>query len=931
MIHASDQRAPVEVLCEEYLLKSRRGEAPTVDDYVASHPHLKEEILAVFPAMLAMERLKVDRSGHHHSRRPVRLHIDRLEQLGDYKILREIGSGGMAIVYEAEQQSLHRKVAVKVFPEQAFGDSKQLRRFQREALTVGRLHHTNIVPVFGTGVQDGLHYYVMQLLDGISLDNVIDELKLHSLQQASPQDTLQLIVERRMQKDASHSLQSTSAQSEPSVTTALSSLQWTHRSKPMEEPDNQPADRQTKDSSPPLLSIPHSKGFWRQFADLGRQIASGLQYAHDQGVLHRDIKPSNLVIDKNWRVWITDFGLAIGLAQDRLSQTGDIIGTLRYMAPEQFQGTVDVRSDIYSLGLTLYELMTLRPAFDGFTRAELTKCVLASTPVAPRSICRDIPSDLETIVLKAISRDPASRYQSAQELADDLQRFSAGKPIRARRVGPAERLARWSLRNPTIATMALALVVCAVVSLLTVTYNWQLAVREQKRAEVNLALALESMNQFLVNFEADWMAHPLAPDTDESVVDSSLRFVVSAHSAAVLEEALHFYDQFAKQNVGDPKLIRDRAKAYLRAGDIHERLGQFDQAEVKFENCVETLEAFVQPDSSADESAIERAVAHNRLAMAMFEQYKYDDAMHELVVARNILQAYLTQHEQSREGRYELAITNSNMGDVSWRLRMGDDSIRQHQRAIFLLEQLVDIDPKNAMYRLSLARSYRDYFLFIAHGRKREYAREILDSAERLLNELVEEFPTVPDYRCEMSEMLTKMAASNRGDFESRYELSVRAVDFAEKLVQDYASIPRYRSALAEALSVHAQLGERISLESAKLIHARSVNYYESLQRQFPAVADYWTFSARARSRQADCFEQLHEPLAARNAMLQAVENQQKYVDSGRISLFGKRDLAQYMRKQSNYEAELGNAGKSESLKNAADKIWRENRHRFRY
>ena len=178
-----------------------------------------------------------------------------------------------------------------------------------------------------------------------------------------------------------------------------------------------------------------------------------LAYAHARGIVHRDIKPSNLLLDTAGVVWVTDFGLAKA-EDDGLTSTGDILGTLRYMAPERFRGEGDGRADIYALGLTLYELLTLRPAFDSTDRLRLIEQVKAEEPARPRSLDPRIPRDLETIVLKAIDKDPERRYQTAEELAEDLRRFLADEPIQARRVGLWERAVLWARRRPAEAALA---------------------------------------------------------------------------------------------------------------------------------------------------------------------------------------------------------------------------------------------------------------------------------------------------------------------------------------------------------------------------------------------------------------------------------------------------------------------------------------------
>ena len=181
---------------------------------------------------------------------------------------------------------------------------------------------------------------------------------------------------------------------------------------------------------------------WRFVARVGVQAALAPDYAHGQGVLHRDIKPSNLLVDEQQTIWITDFGLAKLAGHDDLTASGDIVGTLRYLAPEALEGQTDARSDVYSLGLTLYELLTLNSPFGELSPSELLRHVIEEKPIRPRKLAPAIPRDLETIVLKAIAREPGHRYQTAGALADDLNRFLEDRPILARAHSPVERLWR---------------------------------------------------------------------------------------------------------------------------------------------------------------------------------------------------------------------------------------------------------------------------------------------------------------------------------------------------------------------------------------------------------------------------------------------------------------------------------------------------------
>ena len=208
--------------------------------------------------------------------------------------------------------------------------------------------------------------------------------------------------------------------------------------------------------------------YWRNVARIGVQVADALNHAHERDVLHRDIKPSNLIIDRHGIAWVTDFGLAKAMQDDSVSRTGDIVGTLRYMAPERFHGEADARSDIYSLGLTLYEMLALRPAYEASDASSLMRKISEEPPPRLASVAAGIPRDLETIVMKAVAREPAHRYQSAGELADDLRRFLEDRPIRARRVSSVEHLWRWCRRNRAVAglraTALTLLVLVAVVA-----------------------------------------------------------------------------------------------------------------------------------------------------------------------------------------------------------------------------------------------------------------------------------------------------------------------------------------------------------------------------------------------------------------------------------------------------------------------------------
>jgi serine/threonine protein kinase/WD40 repeat protein len=439
----------VNALAEEFINRFRRGERPSVTEYTRKHPELADEIRELFPALVMMEDLG------SVAGRPALPHGGNLpEHLGDFRILREIGRGGMGVVYEAVQESLGRHVALKVLPFHALLEPTLLERFRREARAAARLHHTNIVPVFGINEHEGIHYYAMQFIQGQSLNEVIGEVqRLREGKPASvskPKHTGSSSVARALLSGKFHVASDDQGESGSPERVA------NRKSQREGEKDfsqlAHPASGPLADSGSDFTTQSEAQ-YFRSVARLGVQVAEALEYAHCQGIVHRDVKPSNLLLDLRGTVWITDFGLAKAEDSDELTKTGEVVGTVRFMAPERLEGKSDPRSDIYGLGITLYEMLTLQAAFADNNRARLMQRILREEPPRPRKLDPHIPRDLETIVLKAISKAPADRYASAESMAEDLRRFQADRPIQARRSSWAEQAWRWVRRNPGWAAM----------------------------------------------------------------------------------------------------------------------------------------------------------------------------------------------------------------------------------------------------------------------------------------------------------------------------------------------------------------------------------------------------------------------------------------------------------------------------------------------
>jgi serine/threonine protein kinase/WD40 repeat protein len=466
-------------LAHEFAERYRRGERPPLSEYTAKYPELAAEIRELFPALVAMEAFGSAGGGGPPAAGPPP------RQLGEYRILREVARGGMGVVYEAVQESLGRHVALKVLPGPVAAAGHQLERFRREAKAAARLHHTNIVPVFGVGEHQGVHYYAMQFISGQTLASVLEEVKRLRRQGAptvSAAPTFQVsagvaagLVTGRFPAAGRVGGDVSPAAGEPRGDAAG----------PVAAPP--PAETTGAPGGSTSAIVGGSEAqYYRSVARVGLQAAEALAYAHQQGVLHRDIKPSNLLLDTQGTIWVTDFGLAKEAGAADLTSPGDVVGTLRYMAPERFRGQADARSDVYGLGVTLYEMLTLRPPFEAAERAPLIDRVVHEEPARPRRLDARIPRDLEMVVLKATRKDPAERYASAGELAEDLRRFLADRPIRARRTPVIERCWRWCRRNPAVAllTGAVAALLVAVAAVSSFSAIWMRSALEwSERAE----------------------------------------------------------------------------------------------------------------------------------------------------------------------------------------------------------------------------------------------------------------------------------------------------------------------------------------------------------------------------------------------------------------------------------------------------------------
>ncbi len=585
---SASQRDQIDELAESFVARFRAGERPSIEEYARKYPDLAEELRELLPALVMLEQHgsleDAQGLGSASAQRPAP------RELGDFTIVREIGRGGMGVVYEAVQQSLGRHVALKVLSSPGLMNPVHLERFRLEARSAGRLHHSHIVPVFGVGEHEGLHYYAMQFIAGQSLDQVIEALR--KLRPGHGDDKTAPLV----QDDFTHSLTNglltgRFRTDEAAEGNGAADTVEVERQSGVSDRIAPPATPQPTTSSfathSEFTSSSSGRPFYDSVARVGLQVAEALTYAHAEGVLHRDIKPSNLLLDAKGNTWVTDFGLAKAEENEALTQTGDFVGTLRYMAPERLEGWSDRRSDIYGLGATLYELLTLRPFFESSSRAQLIDDIRHQQPQPPTKIDPSVPRDLETIVLKSLSKEPASRYHTADEMADDLRRYLADRPILARRSTPRERFVRWCRRNPAVASLASTTVLALAVGLALATIGFvqarRQAVRADREAEIARTQAARADREAAQARKQEEIARTQAARSEQvaqflkNMIQGVSPWMAMGRDTTLLRDIV----DATSQRVGNDLKGQPEVEAELRQvlGVVYRDIGPYDKAE----------------------------------------------------------------------------------------------------------------------------------------------------------------------------------------------------------------------------------------------------------------------------------------------------------------------------------------------------------------
>ncbi|MHC4941220.1 MAG: protein kinase domain-containing protein [Planctomycetota bacterium] len=593
-----------------------RGESIDPEQVIRDNPELADELRERFAVMHAVDRVFFKNA----------IVEEAPKQVGDYRIVREIGRGGMGVVYEAKDTKMDRRVALKVLALGITGTGEAVRRFQREAKAAGRLHHTNIVPIYGMDQHAGQWFYAMELVDGQSLSSLVAGLQ--GLNEAPTEESL-----------------------------ARFSI---------------PPRAATADRSAPSTNT-GDRAYFVRVAEMFAGAAEALQLAHDHGIVHRDIKPGNLLVASDGRLKLVDFGLA-RLEGDGVSmtRTGDLLGTPAYMSPEQAMAKrmdLDHRTDIYSLGATLYEVLTLRRPFDGSSLQEVCSQIITKDPVLPRRTNRKIPKDLETIVLKAMEKDRERRYPSAAAMARDLRLFAEGGAIQARRIGVAGRAWRKVKRHRVRSALAGSLIIALALG----TYFWNRAAgaAAANREYEYLSLCAAAQNRLGADRGADPRTFGLLDDAIELLPDRPeayfWRALAPGRSAAA---RLADVAEAEARGLSSATAHRIRAMVLAAAGRLQEAKRSAGLAEA-------------QADGGPDDDYFRAAV--------LYYEGDFDEA---LGILDGLLVSPALDDGLRRLALYLRGVLRERAGDLEDALRdahalegLGDRSIRLRARLVNLWKQ----------------------------------------------------------------------------------------------------------------------------------------------------------------------------------------------------------------------------------------------------
>ncbi|MFK8114406.1 MAG: protein kinase [Rubripirellula sp.] len=786
-------------LVDEFLVALDAGEDVSLESVILENPDLREPLQRYLTSALELHQTgRASLSTEDPDR--------SLTNLPGFQINRELGRGGMGVVYEATQVSTQRKVALKTLPMTSMLDPKQRARFRNEIQAAQALSHPNIVAVHSVHCDHSSHFYCMELIDGQSLDHAIAEL-----------------IERYHR----HAGDAVACDEEPHETQTQLCFH-VNRSH---------------------LTSAHVN------ASVGLMVdaCQAIHHAHQLGIVHRDLKPSNLMLDASGHVRVTDFGLARIHENSDLTQTGDAIGTLRYMSPEQASGKthlVDYRTDIYSLGATLYELISLHPAHDQDSHLQLRDQVLHDRPVSLRRRNPAVTSDLEAVINKAMAGKREDRYESAEAFANDLRRVLMAKPTLAKHPGVYSRLSKQMDRHRGWVITAFAFFAFAA----SISTTAALLILHEKRLT---EAAAESSATSLAESQR-------VVDVFGAMVDQGLEDLPGSEPLRqkLLNELMQYYASFVSHGKGDPRLQRNLAAATLRLAVLEDRMGRVNEAETHYLDASALFEALTSELSDSDVLA-DAALCQHNLGTWFAKTQRTRRAVQALERSITLYESFASSAAKKsttddrgwlQRGRFQavmnLALCQADLGDRA----VAIERLRGMHEA---LQQGTPADRSRSERRHMTALCQNNLAWLLIDVDLGEAETLLVDSVEAY-EELGEHASTPNRFNEDLAACLSNLATvrGRQNDFDDACSLSNRAVTLLEQLTQHDAYA---RNAWLELAVAQSSLG----------------HFHQQQGRNTDAVQWYLRsrdLMLRLRDRFPDS-ERLQSCLAGVRVRLQGLEN----------------------------------------------------------
>lgn len=649
-------------------------------------------------------------------------------------------------------------------------------------------------------------------------------------------------------------------------------------------------ERNSSDGTRTALSEIHSvrgSEFARTAAEIGIQVALALDHAHEYGIVHRDIKPSNLLLDAHGKIWVADFGLARFQADAGMTATGDVMGTVRYMTPEQASGgatAVDERTDVYSLGITLYELLTLHDAFAGENRHEILRRVLHEEPLPLRRLNPSIPVDLETIVLKAISKSPQTRYRSAKELADDLRLFLDGKPISARRPTLADRLGKWTRRHKRAVQAAVGLGLVGFLGMVTATILIARANLEVKAGNTQLTAALKQSEANLDRAQAHFRQAREVVDLFGVRYSQQLAKIPGTEElrGEALRDTLHYYQRFIEDAGDDPTFQRDLAVAYSKLGGIAEQIGDDVEALKPYRRAEQLLEELIAAQPGAERPRADLALCHNNIGLLLTRLGDTTAARAAYGRAIEIQHELVGKHPENQHYRCDLALSHNNLGLLENQVGAASAADRHYREAIRIQRGLLTSRPDNAAYLSDLALTCNNLSCLCGKSDPAEAIRWCRE-ALAIQGRLVEMHSDVAAYQSDLA-----LSYSNLGALESRRGVTGqaeasyrRAIEIQQQLARNAPSVNEFRQNLAVSYNNLGRVQSDARLwEKAVDSFSTARTLLEGLVKDCPDDVTDRSLLGGTLNNLGMSLEQLHRQDDALEAYRQAIDHQRVAVRS---------------------------------------------------